>query len=614
MQKKIEVGTNFLNHDSSVSFLDLENEEIFAIQNENISRFKHDNISVSTGLKKLKKQLNIPNEKVLWSMSYCYENEDTFKNCSYIWKRNLILHDLRKIFNLTEVKQQTKLLSKGLKNLFMKLLLKLPQSLSLLYILSVYYLFYKNKKNSLKKNINDYLLFDLKKYLKGDKFKLFFWDHHTCHNFSAYCLSPFDNCLGISLDYLGDQHFSKVIEFRKDRYSIKVASRAARDKYNNVVSIGSIYSYCTSFLGFVPNSDEGKVEALAAYGNKKNYLYDKLISSTSVNDNYEIIIQNEVLEYLKNNLEKINNDIGKENIASAVQGYLEDFVVDYIKKISIKFNNKNIVLSGGTFANVKLNMNIFEKSGIENMYVVPAMNDAGAGLGSLFLKLIESKKMKYDHFKKAKYSMPYWGPKFDRNEIIHQLRDFSKEINISELKKSEWISLLAKKICSGQIGGLFQGKMEFGPRALGNRSILGDATSSETKKIINKIIKGRPNFQPFCPAILEEDRNELFERSYSNKHMTCAFKMKKEYLHMLPSAVHIDGTARPQFVEKEDNENLFLLLKEIKKKKKFGVVVNTSFNKHGRTMVMEPKDAIRDFLDTKMDFIFFEDILVTKKK
>ena len=126
---------------------------------------------------------------------------------------------------------------------------------------------------------------------------------------------------------------------------------------------------------------------------------------------------------------------------------------------------------------------------------------------------------------------------------------------------------ISKKICSGQIGGLFQGKMEFGPRALGNRSILGDATSSETKKIINKIIKGRPNFQPFCPAILEEDRNKLFERSYSNKHMTCAFKMKKEYLHMLPSAVHIDGTARPQFVEKEDNENLFFVIKRNKKKK-----------------------------------------------
>ena len=155
--------------------------------------------------------------------------------------------------------------------------------------------------------------------------------------------------------------------------------------------------------------------------------------------------------------------------------------------------------------------------------------------------------------------------------------------------------------------------MEFGPRALGNRSIIGDARSLKTKERINSVVKGRPNFQPFCPSILEEDREKLFEQSYKNKHMTCAFKMKKEFTTILPSAVHIDNTARPQFVEEKDNVNYYKILREIKKITGYGVVVNTSFNKHGRTMVTKPEDALNDFLDSKLDFICFQGIFVFKK-
>lgn len=612
MKKEILVGTNYLAHDSSVIYLDEEKEDIFAIENERISRFKHDGISVSIGLIELKKYLKIENKKINWILSFCYENEDLIKRCDHIWKRNILLYEIRKIFDIKEIKEQVEKLKISYSKLFFHSLLKFPISMNYIYYSILYYIFYKNKNLPFKKNVNYFTKIDFKRILK-DEFEIKFNDHHTTHSASAYYLSPFKKCISISLDFFGDNSFSKVFLFNNEKMIELVNSKAEKDTDNNIVSIGGIYTYCTQFLGFTPNSDEGKVEALAAYGNKNNDLYKKLVNSTSINNLNQIKIDNQIIKYLKKELGYFKNKIGKEDIAAAVQGYLEDFMTLYVKKIISEYQITDIVFSGGTFANVKLNMNIFEKSGLKNMYVVPAMSDAGAGLGALLLSLIEKKKIKYDFFKKKKFKMPYWGPKYDKDEIKKKLVNYSEKIIVKVLDKKEWHSEFAKRISNDQIGGLFQGRMEFGPRALGNRSIIGNASNDKTRYVLNKIIKGRPNFQPFCPSILEEDRNILFEKSYPNKHMTCAFKMKEEYVKHLPSAVHVDNTARPQFVEKEDNENFYLILKEIKKIIGFGVVVNTSFNKHGRTMVLTPDDAIKDFLDSKMDFIFFEEILVTKK-
>ena len=177
------------------------------------------------------------------------------------------------------------------------------------------------------------------------------------------------------------------------------------------------------------------------------------------------------------------------------------------------------------------------------------------------------KKIDYQTFKSNNFSMPYWGPSFTKTDVIKAISNYKSILETSkEYSNNEWKDIFANYICEGKIGGLFQGKMEFGPRALGNRSIIGDARNKNTKERINMIIKGRPNFQPFCPSILEEDRQILFERSFSNKHMTSAFKMKKEFAKKLPSAVHIDDTARPQFVTENDNKNFYHVLKKIKEK------------------------------------------------
>ena len=168
-------------------------------------------------------------------------------------------------------------------------------------------------------------------------------------------------------------------------------------------------------------------------------------------------------------------------------------------------------------------------------------------------------------------------------------------------------------IAKGNIIAIYQGSMEFGPRALGNRSILADPRDPKTRDKINSTVKRRPWFQPFCPSVLEEERERLFENSYKHKHMAIAFKMKKEFWNKLPSAMHIDGTARPQFVEEKDNSNYYRLLKKFKELTGYGIVVDTSFNLHGRTIVRTPEDALTDFIDCNIDALFIEGFFVKRK-
>ena len=177
----------------------------------------------------------------------------------------------------------------------------------------------------------------------------------------------------------------------------------------------------------------------------------------------------------------------------------------------------------------------------------------------------------------------------------------------------DWPEKAAISVAKGKICALFHGQMEFGPRALGNRSIIANPMLEDTRQKINSTIKRRPSYQPFCPSILEEERERLFNNSFSHKHMAIAFRMKDEFIKDLPCAVHIDGTARPQFVEEKDNPNFYRYLKELKNIMGYGVSINTSFNLHGRTIVRTPKDAVVDFIDCNIDELFIEGYCVKRK-
>jgi carbamoyltransferase len=209
--------------------------------------------------------------------------------------------------------------------------------------------------------------------------------------------------------------------------------------------------------------------------------------------------------------------------------------------------------------------------------------------------------------------MPYWGPEFSKKEVEEELKKWEKEIAYLDLGDN-WEDIVAELIANGKIVSIFQGRMEFGPRALGNRSVLGDPRTMKTRDRINSTIKRRPWFQPFAPSVLAEEKDRLFEKAYLNKHMTMAFRVKKVYWDKIPSAMHVDGTARAQFVEKKDNPSYYKIIEKFKEKTGYGIIVNTSFNLHGRTIVMTPEHAIRDFIDCGIDAMVIEGFLVVNKK
>ena len=236
------------------------------------------------------------------------------------------------------------------------------------------------------------------------------------------------------------------------------------------------------------------------------------------------------------------------------------------------------------------------------------MADDGLAIGSAILTAINFNQ---DLSWLKNHIMPYFGDSYSREEVKKVL-DIFPGIIYEDLQ-DEWPKYAAKSVSKGQICALFHGKMEFGPRALGNRSIIGNPMIENTRKRINSKVKMRPAYQPFCPSILEEERNRLFINSFSHKHMAIAFRMKEEFIKDLPCAVHVDGTARPQFVSKEDNPNYYKYLKELKKITGYGVSLNTSFNLHGRTIVRTPKDALTDYIDCNIDELYIEGYRVLRK-
>jgi len=237
------------------------------------------------------------------------------------------------------------------------------------------------------------------------------------------------------------------------------------------------------------------------------------------------------------------------------------------------------------------------------------MGDNGTAQGACFLEAIENKQ-DLSWIGGYKNGMPYYGPRVDLDNLEKIIEKYNKKVRRLELP-SNWHEHVAQRLVSGEIGAVVLGCMEYGPRALGARSIIA-FPSEDARDKINSTVKKRPPFQPFCPSILSEDREDIFEVSYNNKHMTFAFKVKDRHVKHIPSAMHIDKTARPQFVSIEDNKDYYQIIREVKKITGYGVIIDTSFNLHGRTIVRTVEDCIVDFIDCDLDFMILENFLIQR--
>ncbi|PIN92515.1 hypothetical protein COX99_01610 [Candidatus Pacearchaeota archaeon CG_4_10_14_0_2_um_filter_31_10] len=574
------IGAKYSGHDAGIFLLEKENEP-FGLDKERITRQKHDINFPYECLEFVSNKLKGQNVVVAFSDSNV-SLKSTVKECDKNFHIKDYLSWRKENIGEKTVKD----------NFTYKIASKIYRS-KLVRPFDNYL-----TKNYLKKKVKSCLpnskLIDVERY-----------DHHLCHAAAAYHFSNFKKALSITLDGWGDYYCSRV--FLCDDKIRYITGTRGED------SIGQTYTSFTEALGLTPNSDEGKVEALAAYGARDNDLYKKLREEIIV-EGLKIKIKNKNL--VKRELwevEKVFKPLvqkyGDKDSAAAIQQVLEETGVKLIQNAVDEFGIKYLCFSGGVFANVIMNLKIFEEVKPKNMYIIPAMSDSGTSQGAVVLSAL---KHGFNISNFTKSEMPYYGPEYNEDSIKSAIEKFKDKIKVQI--SEDWTKHAAELIEKGNVIGIYHGKMEYGPRALGNRSILADPRDIKVKDVINHTIKRRVWYQPFCPSVLESERQRLFENSYKHKHMAIAFYVKEKYRDKIPAIMHIDGTARPQFVEKKDNPNYFSLLSRFKKLTNYGILLNTSFNLHGRTIVMTPEDALQDFIDCGLDYLFLEKYLIKVKK
>jgi len=457
--------------------------------------------------------------------------------------------------------------------------------------------------------------------------KIHYIDHHLSHISSAFYPSKFKKAIGLSIDGFGDFCSIAIAKCEKEKISII-------DKTYFPDSLGLIYEAFTQYLGFNNYGDEYKVMGLSSYGspvysklmeekifkNSKDFKLDlQFFNHTGKNFNYKFsgspkqnTIFNEKVEAFLNLNKKKDEEFIKtqRDIASSVQKLFEKQLLKICEKIKkLNFSN-NLVYAGGCALNSLANKKIFESNIFNDIYIPYAPGDSGGSIGSA---LHVAKKQDKDIELKNLYS-PYIGPSYDNNEIQNKLNNNSNLKNFKITKYDDLVHLnkkIAKHIFENKIIGYFNNRMEFGSRALGNRSILANPCNPMIKEIINSKIKRRENFRPFAPAILYEEKKKWFDNDYSNPYMSHVENIIKEQRIKIPAVTHVDGTGRVQTVTKIINENFYNLINEFYKISKVPILLNTSFNEN-EPIVMDYKNAIDCFLRTKMDVLVLNNHIIER--
>ena len=444
--------------------------------------------------------------------------------------------------------------------------------------------------------------------LKSSGFKnyrLIFVNHHRAHAEAAARCCGFPECLVLTLDGVGDGLAGSIWEFREERVKL-IKTFPAR------VSLGIFFEHVTNLMNMRELEDEGKVMALANYAypiaDEGNPLM-KVIGTRGLG-----IISDYTSTAMFREMKKILWRYPSEQFASMAQRVLERNVVALVKEALATTGLKKIAVAGGVFSNIKMNMKIAGL--VENIFVFPHMGDGGLALGAAIAANHDLYGVSTYHLRDLSL-----GPAFSRGDIFSALEKWESERGMQG--REEWEiryhrvenvpEAVARLILEGEIILWFQGRLEIGPRALGNRSILARPDDRRIKDRLNLLLKKRVWYQPFCPSILIEDAPLLLEINgqdiRDNRFMTMAFKVRKEHLGIMEGVINIDGTCRPHFVAGENLAYRELLL-HIKEELGYGVVLNTSFNIHGEPIVCSPLEAIDMLKRTGIRYLFMEDIFV----
>jgi carbamoyltransferase len=455
--------------------------------------------------------------------------------------------------------------------------------------------------------------------------KIHYIEHHLSHAASAFYPSPFEDSAILTIDGVGEWSTTTLSVGKKNKIDILEEIKFPH-------SIGLLYSAFTSYLGFKVNSGEDKIMGLAPYGRPifRDIILEKLIDlkkdgSFRLNLNYFDYTHsnnmfNKKLEELFNTKKRMRE--GKieqvhKDIAASIQSVVE-IIVLRIAKYCREITNKNrLCLAGGVALNCVANGKLLKKKYFEKIWVQPAAGDAGGALGAAYefwYSNLKNNRISDDQNDSMQGS--FLGPSFNNDQVLSALNKI--EANFEKLDDEELISKVADKISKQNCIGWFQGRMEFGPRALGSRSILADPRSEKMQSILNLKIKFREGFRPFAPCILSDDLQSWFDLDVQSNYMLFVAEILNKHKldnkkSTIPAVTHVDFSARVQTVN-EKNEKLYKLLKKFKEITNCPILVNTSFNLRGEPMVCSIEDAYRTFMISNLDFLVCENYFLDKKK
>jgi len=477
-----------------------------------------------------------------------------------------------------------------------------------------------------KQNIHSVINDNLKiKYIN----KIHYIPHHKSHIASAFYASGMEEAVGFSFDAAGDFSTTEI-------YLCNDKKNKLIGKVNFPHSLGIFYQAMTQFVGFKKYGEEFKFMGLAGYG-KPKYVNEirKLFQDDRKNlfslnlkyfrhqeigfsfnfgsaiPYYENLYSRELEDLLGpglNNPELIGQR--EMDIAHSTQFVFEEVVFNILNKFYEKYNIKNLVLAGGCAFNSTLNGKIKNKTKFENIYIPSNCGDAGGALGAALDSLFN-----YDNknFKKNIMETTSLGPSYSNDEIFEKVvRHLNKNINVKKIESdNELFNYLTDKLIDKKIMGWFQGRMEYGPRSLGNRAILADPRDSNMKNIINLKIKKRESFRPFAPSVLEEKVNEYFYCEHKIPFMNEVIKVNENMTKSVPSITHVDGTARVHTVSKKNNNRYYNLIETFYKKTNIPMLLNTSLNIKG-PICEKPEDAVELFFKSEIDILVIENWVFEK--
>lgn len=445
------------------------------------------------------------------------------------------------------------------------------------------------------------------------KVKIQFVEHHMAHASSAYHLSGFKDAAIMSIDGAGE-FTSTLFAYGKDGEIRKIKEIIYPD------SLGMFYATMTEYLGFAANDGEYKVMGMAPYGDPGKIDFSHFVKydkhSFTIDDHFVCARLAHRVRPDRMYSTKFVENWGPPrsgdglsapyiHIAAKTQQTLEDIVVtlmeSYLGSV-LRSNGGRLCLAGGCALNVKLNKKLIEHPMVKELFVQPASNDSGTSLGAATYAAYclgeEIEPMKH----------VYYGPSYTNTQIKEVLERF-------KIKREECPDIAEKVsglLADGNIVAWFQGAMEFGPRALGNRSILGNPTIKGTADEINSRIKFRENWRPFCPSILLEFADQIIATPHPSPYMTFSFTVRDEWIPKIPEVVHVDKSARPQFVDKVTNPLFYNLIKAFQNKTGVPVLINTSLNRRGEPIVCSPEDAIHMFYNCGLEYMAIGDFLIKK--